>query len=83
MLNLKHLQSFTRPQGRRWRQRVRRREESTRVTNGAGEGHIDQASGGEEVEVSLAPNGQDPGELGHRGGQPGGQILGLHIGDTL
>ena len=63
---------------RRWR--GGRRERSTRITDGAGEGHIDKTSGGGEVEVGLAPHGPDLAKLGHRGGQSGCQILDLHPG---
>ena len=51
---------------------------STRVTNGAVGGHIEEASGGGEVQGRLAPHGQDLAKLGHGGRHPGRQILGLH-----
>ena len=57
-------------------------EGSTRFTDGVGEGHVDKASGGGEMEIGLTSNCPDPGKLGHRGGQPGRQILGLHLGAT-
>ena len=63
---------------RRWR--GVRREGSTRITDGAGEGHVDKTSGGGEVEVGLAPHGPDLAKLGHGGGKPGCHILGLHLG---
>ena len=51
---------------------------STRVTNGAVGGHIEEASGGGEVQGRLAPHGQDLAKLGHGGRHPGRQILGLN-----
>ena len=67
-----------RPRGRRGGRGVGGREGS----NGASEGHIEEASGGGEVEGGLAPHGQDSGELSHGGGHPGRQILGLHDEST-
>ena len=63
---------------RKWRRRGGRREKSARVTDGAGESHFDETSGGGEVEVGLAPNGPELAEVCHRGGQPCHQIMGLH-----
>ena len=60
--------------------RGRRREGSTRITNGAVEGNRDKASFCGELEAGLAPLGADPGKLRYGGGQPGRQILGLHLG---
>ena len=51
---------------------------SSRFTNGAVEGHVEEAAGGGEVQGGFAPHGQDFAKLCHGGRHPGRQILGLN-----